>query len=116
MIRKEDGIQKWELWSDLKCGVTNADLSNMFVKLWQYDFPDALSSSKQEMSVEDKIAQKIVNDSLLKENGRYKVKFPFRSLPLQIPNNKTVAEVRMKYLHRKLTQNKDMREAYVKTV
>ena len=88
----------------------------MFVKLWQYDFPDALSSLKQELSVEDKIAQKIVHDSLIKENGRYKVKFPFRSLPQQIPNNKTVAEVRMKYLHRKLTQNKEMKEAYVKTM
>ena len=88
----------------------------MFFKLWQYDFPDALSSSKQELSVEDKIAQKIVNYSLIKENGRYKVKFPFHSQPLQIPNNKTVTEVRIKYLHRKLTQNKDMKEAYVKTV
>ena len=101
---------------NLTSEVTNSDLSDMFSKLWKYDFPDASSISKQELSVEDKIAQKIVNDSLIKEDGRYKVKFPFRSLPLQIPNNKSVAEVRMKYLHRKLLQNKDMKDAYVKTM
>ena len=91
---------------NLMSEVANTELSNMCSRLWQYDFPDALSSSKQELSVEDKIAQKIVNDSLIKENGRYKVKFPFKSLPLQIPNNKSVAEVCMKYLHRKLLRYK----------
>ena len=63
-----------------------------------------------------KIAQKIVNDCLIKENGCYKVKFPFCSLLLQIRNNRTVAEVKIKYLHRKLTQNKEIKEWYVKTM
>ena len=53
---------------NLMSEVTNTELSNLFSKLWHYDFPDALSSSKQELSVEDKTAQKIVNDSFIKEN------------------------------------------------
>ena len=50
---------------NLTSEVTNADLSNMFVKLRQYDFPDALSSSKQELSVEGR--KKITNPNLREE-------------------------------------------------
>ena len=40
----------------------------------------------------------------------------FRTKPSTIPNNRTMAETRMKYLHRKLQRDSKLKEGYVKTV
>ena len=49
-----------------------------------------------------------------KVDGRYLCKMPFRTKPRDIPNNRTLAETRMKYLCRKLQRDETVKAAYVK--
>ena len=52
--------------------VSSKELSKSFSKMWLTDFPDVAATNKTAMSVDDRIAAKFVEDSILKENGRYK--------------------------------------------
>ena len=96
--------------------VTNDNLSEQLSLFWRYDFPDSISSSKQELSLDDKIAKKIVTDSVKKVDGRYMLKMPFRSKPIEIPNNRSMAETRQKHLLRKLQRDATLRAGYIKAV
>ena len=84
--------------------------------MWLTDFPDVAATNKTAMSVDDRIAAKIVEDSIKKENGRYMLKMPFKTDPMKIPNNKIVAEKRLKYLKNKLLRQPHLQEGYIKTV
>ena len=77
---------------------------------------DSSASNKASLSVDDKIAEKIVSESIKKVEGRYMLRMPFRTKPSTIPNNRTMAETRMKYLHRKLQRDSKLKKGYVKTV
>ena len=44
--------------------VTNDQLSEQLSQFWRHDFPDSVSSDKTSLSVDDKVAEKIVNDSI----------------------------------------------------
>ena len=81
--------------------VTNEELIKHFSKMWLTDFPDVAATNKTAMSVDDRIAAKIVEDSIKKKNGRYMLKMPFTTDPIKIPNNKIVTEKRLKYLKNK---------------
>ena len=94
--------------------VSNDELSAQMSQFWKYDFPDAIHSSRTENSVEDKIAERIVRPTVKKVDGRYLCKMPFRTRPQDIPNNRTLAETRMKYLCRKLQKDTTVKAAYVK--
>ena len=96
--------------------VSNEELSTQLAQFWRYDFPDSVASNKASLSVDDKIAEKIVSESIKKVEGRYMLRMPFRTKPSTIPNNRTMAETRMKYLHRKLQRDSKLKEGYVKTV
>ena len=84
--------------------------------MWLTDFPDVVATNNRAMSVDDRIAAKIVEDSIKKENGRYMLKMPFKTDPMKIPNNKIVAEKRLKYLKNKLLRQPHLQEGYIKTV
>ena len=75
-----------------------------------------MSSDKTSLSVDDRVAEKIVNDSIKKVDGRYMLRMPFRTPPNSIPNNRSMAESRMKHLQRKLQRDATLREGYVKTL
>ena len=94
--------------------VSNDELSAQMSQFWKYDFPDAIHSSRTENSVEDKIVERIVRPTVKKVDGRYLCKMPFRTRPQDIPNNRTLAETRMKYLCRKLQKDETVKAAYVK--
>ena len=94
--------------------VSNDQLSEQMSRFWKHDFPDAIHSNKSEFSIEDKIAERIVRPTVKKVDGRYLCKMPFRTRPQDIPNNRTLAETRMKYLYRKLQKDNSVKAAYVK--
>ena len=87
---------------NLQSEITNEQLSTQLEKMWNTEFSDAPGSNKRALSVEDSIAVKIVDPSIKKENGRYYVKMPFKTRPQDIPNNRSVAEKRLRYLKNKL--------------
>ena len=84
--------------------------------MWLTDFPDVAATSKNQLSVDDRIAEKIVHDSIKKENNRYLLKMPFKTDPSKIPNNRYVAVKRLQYLKNKLLRQPQLQEGYIKTV
>ena len=84
--------------------------------MWNTEFSDAAGSNKTALSVEDRIAVNIVDPSIKKQNGRYYVKMPFKTRPQDIPNKRSVAEKRLRYLKNKLTRQPHLQEGYIKTV
>ena len=96
--------------------VTNEELIKSFSKMWLTDFPHVAATNKTAMSVDDRIATRIVEDSIKKENGRYMLKMPFKTDSNKIPNKKIVAEKRLKYLKNKLLRQPHLQEGYIKTV
>ena len=100
---------------NLQSEVTNEKLSEQIQKLWNHDCIDA-SSSKRAMSLEDKTAVKIAESSIRKVEGRYQVRIPFKTSPRLIPNNRSVAEKRLRYLKNKLIRKPHLQESYIKTM
>ena len=57
------------------------------------------------MSQEDKKALSVFEESVHLKNGHYEVEIPWKNYPPCLPNNRPVAEHRLKLLKKKLTRN-----------
>ena len=55
--------------------------------MWKTDFSDSLSNPKAAMSLEDKKALSIKENTLINEQNRYKLSLPWRNDPRTLPNN-----------------------------
>ena len=64
------------------------------------------------MSQEDKKALSVFEESVHLKDGHYQVEVPWKNYPPCLPNNRTVAEHRLKLLKKKLTRNPDMCDKY----
>ena len=82
---------------------------------WNIDFNDANDPIEQ-MSFDDKAALKIMQESCKLIMGKYQVALPWKHDPKQLPNNRNLAEIRLKHLKRKLTNDKHLHEQYTTTV
>ena len=57
------------------------------------------------MSVEDIRALQNMNDTVAMRDGKYMCSLPWKEDPLCLPNNRSLAEARLKLLRRKLERN-----------
>ncbi|XP_046560325.1 uncharacterized protein LOC124269354 [Haliotis rubra] len=87
-------------------------LESSVERFWKLDSCEHIFDSKPQMSVNDKRVIDIWQESLEVEEGHYKMRIPFRSELPSMPNNYSVAEVRLEYLGRKLSKNKSLHERY----
>ena len=69
------------------------------------EFNDSAFSSKTSMSQEDHRALDVMNKSIKLEQGHYEMALPWRQQPPELPNNKSLAEHRLKLLKRRLTKD-----------
>ena len=83
---------------------------------WNHDFGDLDSTQKESMSVNDRKALKIMEDTVAIVNGKYRLAIPWKVEPETLPNNRRTAEVRLKHLKRKLEGDSKLHEQYVTTV
>ena len=83
---------------------------------WMHDFGDLDSTEKESMSVNDRKALKIMQDTVAIVKGKYRLAIPWKVEPETLPNNRRTAEVRLKHLKRKLEGDSKLHEQYVKTV
>ena len=78
----------------------NADvqLNEQFEKFCNMEFNDSAFSNEPSMSQEDRRALDIMNESIKLEEGHYEMALPWRKHPPELPNNKSLAEHRLKLL------------------
>ena len=84
-------------------------------KIWAEGFENAWDDQTSS-SIEDKRAIKIANDTIRLVDGHYQVGLPWKQADVQLPNNRLMAELRLKGTKRRLQGNGDLHERYSKTL
>ncbi|XP_055955970.1 uncharacterized protein LOC126816200 [Patella vulgata] len=98
--------------------VTDSDelLKHQLDRLWTTDFADLEVDNKVGMSVSDKRALEIIENSLTKVDNHYQVALPWKSVTPYLPNNRTVAENRLNGLRRRFLRNPTLFDRYKDTI
>ncbi|XP_068689567.1 uncharacterized protein, partial [Montipora foliosa] len=91
-------------------------LQSQVKMFWLTDFGESLAASEVCMSLEDKRALKIMNETVTKTDGHYQVRLPWRNRPPSIPNNRSFAESRLCSLKRRLVKDEELHRKYNTTM
>ena len=91
-------------------------LQQQLEMMWKTDFSDSLSDNRSSMSVEDKHALKIMEETVTKKDGKFMLSLPWRHSSKHLPNNKALALSRLRSLHRKLQRDDALAGDYRKTM
>ena len=75
-------------------------------------FYDSLLDNKREMSLDDKSALKIMESSAVHKEGHYEIALPWKYWPSSLPNNRVLADHRLKLLRRRLVKDPDLFQKY----
>ena len=79
---------------------------------WKLDTAHALAGSQPRMSVDDKKAIDVWDQTLTVVDGHYQMDIPFKVCPLVLPNNRSLAEKRLLSLGRRLAKNSELHSRY----
>ena len=91
-------------------------LQQQLERIWSADFQDVRSIDPV-MSVDDKTALRHMQETVHMENGKFHVGIPWRvDHETSLPNNRGVAESRLRMLKRKFQSNAKLAEDYTATV
>ena len=88
------------------------ELSQQFRMFCNWEFCDSVYDDKPAMSKEDAEALAIMENSVGLKNGHYEIALPWREAAPQLPNNRPLAEHRLKLLRRRLLKNPDLQSKY----
>ena len=89
------------------------DLNEQLERFWKIEGQDSLVGEKRGLSIEDKRAVSIWEDSIRRrEDGHYMLSVPFRRRPPFLPPNREMAEKRLESLRRQLTRDETKHKAY----
>ncbi|XP_045213227.2 uncharacterized protein LOC123564038 [Mercenaria mercenaria] len=85
-------------------------------RLWKTDFPECRLDNSTGMLSEDRRALSIMERTIEKDGGHYKIGLPWRDENVNLPNNRVLATTRLAYLKRKLQGNEDLYTMYRSTM
>ena len=80
------------------------------------DFPDRGPGNSTGMSLEDRRALSIMEGTLEKDGGHFKLGLPWRDKSVSLPNNRVMAITRLAHLKRKLRGDPELRSMYKNTM
>lgn len=95
---------------------SNDSLESQLKEFWKVDSNDSLVNDTKGMSVNDKKVISEWEDNICHENGHYTLPIPFKDRPPNLPDNKQVAEGRLKSLSRRLDKDARLNEQYCNTM
>jgi len=90
----------------------DAELHQKLEKFWKLDFGEELASDAIDMSVEDRRAVSVMQETTSKVDGHYQLAIPFKQRPVGLPNNRAQAEVRLCSLGRRLSHDAQLSQKY----
>ena len=88
------------------------ELSQQFTRFCNQEFSDSAYNKDTGLSKEDLHAISIMEQSVKLKAGHYEVALPWRSTPPNLPNNRPLAEHRLKLLRRRLLKNQELHSRY----
>ncbi|XP_071481344.1 uncharacterized protein [Diadema antillarum] len=91
-------------------------LQNQLKRFWESDYGGYLVDEKTADSVEDRRALQIMKESATIIDGHYEVGLPWRHYPPSLPNNRHLAQARLRYLKKKLEKDDMLHSKYTATV
>ncbi|XP_033642413.1 uncharacterized protein LOC117302547 [Asterias rubens] len=89
---------------------TDTSLQQQVEKFWKLD---GTGGDERGMSISDKKVISTWEQSLCRDGAHYSMNIPFKMRPPQLPDNKAVAEHRLRLLGRRLGRDSDMKEKYI---
>lgn len=90
---------------------TDDKLNTNVSRLWTTEFNENLGSDKVSMSIEDKKALAIMNESVRIDDGHYEIALPWKD-NVDLPCNKSHAFVRLEHVRRRLSNNEQLHRMY----
>ena len=87
-------------------------LQEQLLKYFNREFNQLTCDNKRGLSVHDKQAMKILEESLQFINGHYQMAIPWKSSQPYLPNNREMAEQRLGCLKRRLSRDPGLRIRY----
>ena len=84
--------------------------------MWTTEFDDKTRTDTKSVSVEDRLAMKIMESSFTHENEHYKLGLPWREEDTALPNNMALAHARLLQLKRRLLRDSSLHQRYTETV
>ena len=91
-------------------------LVHQFEMFWEVENAGVIPESKLSMSVEDKRALAIMEQSVKLEDGHYQIALPWRQYPQFLPYNRFMAERRLQSLKNRLLLDGELLENYKATM
>ena len=113
-LNVDAGANDKVLLSLTKC--SSEDLRQRLLDPFEQDFKDLDKKQHPEMCVEDLKALSIMEKKTRKVNNHYIMKLPWRDDKAVLPNNRVMAEKRLKSLRAKLRVNDELRSKYVNKI
>jgi len=104
---------------EVKVSVNFTDLSleRKLERFWKVEADELLRDPRVGLSMNDKRVLDVYNKTITKnEKGHYELEIPFKSYPLNLPDNRVLAEDRLSGLKKKLRRNDDLRFEYTKVI
>lgn len=95
---------------------TSGAVQEQIDRLWKTDFPEYSSDNSTGMSQEDRRALSIMERTIEKDGGHYKLGLPWRDKDLCLPNNRPMAVARLGQLKRKLENDTELCTMYNDTM
>ena len=83
--------------------------------MWNTEFNDRPSVGKT-LSVEDKQALRVMEDTVTLDEGHYMLALPWKNQRITLPNNRALAETRLSHLKRKSKRDSDLHKRYSKQI
>ena len=83
---------------------------------WLVDFPEVADETRVEMSRNDLRALKTMQDTVHVVDGKYTLAIPWKIDPESLPNNRKIAETRLRHLKKKLGNDETLHSQYTTTV
>ena len=90
----------------------NKTLDEQFHEFCNLEFSDTFYESKTSMSLNDRKALNIMEETVKLENGHYEMALPWKSYPPRLQNNRTLAERRLLQLKRRLLREPLVHQKY----
>jgi len=92
-------------------------LERKLERFWKVEGEEFLHDPGVGPSLNDKKVIDVYESTIQKNGiGHYELEIPFKSCPLKLPNNKALAEDRLRGLKKKLTKNENLRKEYTKVI
>ena len=85
-------------------------------RFWQLDHAAGKPQDAVALSIEDQRAKQIMDETIDLKNGHYEVGLPWKHVPPYLPNNRPMAEARLRYLKNKFQKDGEFFTTYRTTM